>query len=63
MARKFKARKFAIRNQVFGTGSKQRVGLVPNRSIKVNGVKQKPGERARGGNQLVKKAQVSKKRK
>ena len=50
----FKQRKFKIRNQMFGYGKKGKVGLVSQRKIMVNGVKQKPGERARGGSQLKK---------
>ena len=50
----FGVRRFSLRNQTFGKGGKRRVGLVPSKTIKVNGVKQKPGARAhRGGNQLV----------
>jgi hypothetical protein len=53
----FRQRKFAIRNQVFGKGSRRRVGMVPSRTIRVRGVKQKPGERAaRGKSQLVNRA-------
>ena len=49
-------RKFKIRNQLFGHGQNTRVGLVPQRTIMVNGVKQRPGERARRGNQLTQMA-------
>lgn len=52
----YNVRKFAIRNQVFGSGSKRRVGIISARTIKVNGVKVKPGTRAGGGSSLVKKA-------
>ena len=53
----YKVRKFSIRNQTFGTGAKRRVGLVNSRRIMVNGVKQKPGERAKlGTSQLLSKA-------
>lgn len=51
----YNVRKFAIRNQVFGSGSKRRVGIVSARTIKVNGVKVKPGQRASGKNALLKK--------
>ena len=39
----YNVRKFAIRNQVFGSGPKRRVGIISARTIKVNGVKVKPG--------------------
>lgn len=53
----FKPRKFSLRTQSFGTGSKRRVSLVGSRKIMVNGVKQKPGQRAsKSGNQLLAKA-------
>lgn len=52
----YRVRKFAIRNQVFGTGSKRRVGIVSARTIKVNGVKVKPGQRATNKGALLKKA-------
>lgn len=46
---RYAPRKFGVRNQIFGSGSKGRVGIVPSKTIRVNGVKQKPGERAKGG--------------
>lgn len=52
----YNVRKFAIRNQVFGSGSKRRVGIISARTIKVNGIKVKPGQPAGGKAALVKKA-------
>ena len=52
----YNVRKFAIRNQVFGSGPKRRVGIISARTIKVNGVKVKPGQRASGKGALLRKA-------
>lgn len=53
----FGIRRFAIRNQTFGKRGSRRVSLVPSKTIKVNGAKQNPGERAKkGSSQLLSKA-------